>query len=38
MLNMVQWSMSMNNGMELREGKIGLNIEEKNCLTESSIR
>lgn len=30
--------MSMNNGMKLREGKIGLNIKEKNYLTERSIR
>lgn len=37
MLNLVQWSMSMNNGMKLREGKIGLNIKEKNNLTEWSI-
>lgn len=27
----------MNNGMELRKGKIGLNIKEKNNLTERSI-
>ena len=38
MLSLVQWSMSMNNVMKLREGKIGLNIKEKNYLTERSIR
>lgn len=29
MLSMVQWSLSLNNGMKQREGKIGLNIKEK---------
>lgn len=38
MLSMVQWSMSMTNGMKLREGKIGLNIKERNYLTVSSLR
>lgn len=38
MLSLVQWSMSVNNGMKLRGSKIGLNIKEKNYLTERSIR
>lgn len=38
MLSLAQWSMSVNNWIKLRAGKIGLNIREKNYLTKRCIR